>query len=251
MIITGLNKIPLAVSDSTQHYLKNLVEQQVVPDGTLVVAAAQTHGRGMAGASWESEPGKNLLFSFVRYPAFLPVKNFFLLNKYVSLAVFDAMQHFLPGHKVSIKWPNDIYVDDLKICGMLIENSIMGECFQYSVSGIGLNVNQTDFSSVLPNPASMKLFTGIDYNLDEVLEFLCRRLDARFEQLLNQKRALNFEYLSHLFRVNEWAEYEHYQTIIKAKIIGINRYGMLQLMQKGGKRMECDMKTIKFILKQT
>lgn len=246
-MITGLNRIPLSVSDSTQNYLKSLVEQGLAPEGTMVVAESQSKGRGMGGNTWQSEAGKNLLFSFVRFPTFLRAQDFFLLTKYVSLAVRNVVQDTLPQSRVTIKWPNDIYVEDRKICGMLIENSIQGERFISSISGIGLNVNQVDFSEDLPNPVSLKMVSGKEYKLKPLLDLLCEGLDEKYDQLIHEKKALNDDYFLHLYRFNEWADYEHNGAVVTAKITGVNRFGLLQLTLKNDEKLECDMKTIRYL----
>lgn len=249
-MITGKNRIHLKVADSTQDHIRNLMEQGLAEDGTLVTAALQTHGRGMGGNVWQSEAGKNLMFSLLRTPTFLPARSFFLLNKFVALAVRDVLAEMLPQAEIRIKWPNDIYAGDRKICGMLIDNSIQSDRFLSSVIGIGLNVNQVEFSADLPNPVSMKLISGNDFDPERLLDRLCLSLEARYEQLKNQKRQLDQDYLSCLYRIEKWAEYEVEGRRIIARITGINPYGMLELKDKSDHLLVCDMKSVKFLFNE-
>ena len=134
--------------------MNQLIKNTEVAEGTVVLAKEQTSGRGQVNNTWESSYGDNLLMSIVLYPEFLHAGNQFLLSKFVSLAIVDFLSYYLEN--VTIKWPNDIYVGNKKIAGVLIENSLRGAFISSSVVGIGLNVNQTEFSSSIPNPTSLK-----------------------------------------------------------------------------------------------
>lgn len=138
-------------------------------DGTVVTAAEQTAGRGQRGNSWESEPGKNLTFSIVIRRGFQAPRQF-ELSMLVSLGLTSALSKHLDPDRVKIKWPNDIYFDDRKLAGILIENTVSASGIERSIAGIGLNVNQTEFRSDAPNPVSMKQITGETYDLESVLE---------------------------------------------------------------------------------
>ena len=145
--------IHIAKADSTNGYLNALCEKEKVSELTTVVADFQTAGRGQRGNSWESEYGKNLMFSFVLYPTFLEARKQFLLSQIASLAVKETLDLYIGD--VSIKWPNDIYWKDKKICGMLIENDLMGIHISQSIAGVGININQKEFHSSAPNPISI------------------------------------------------------------------------------------------------
>ena len=140
--------IHISETNSTNSYLQTLcAKQQGVAAFTTVVADFQTSGRGQRGNSWESEPKKNLLFSFVLFPDFLEARRQFLISQIVSLAIKEELDSY--ADDFSIKWPNDIYWKDKKICGMLIENDLMGRNISQSISGIGINVNQEAFHRLL------------------------------------------------------------------------------------------------------
>ena len=147
--------------ESTNKYceLLNLGETE---EFTVIVAKEQTAGIGQRGNHWAAAPGQNLTFSVVLRPAFLPAADQYALTKAVSLAIVDTLAPLLPqrAEEVRIKWPNDIYVDDRKICGILINNHLQQERIAATVVGIGLNVNQRTFPDWVPNPTSLALLTG-------------------------------------------------------------------------------------------
>lgn len=140
-------------TNSTNNYLQSLCSEQKVEELTVIVADFQTSGRGQRGNSWESDPGKNLLFSTVIFPEFLEARRQFLISQIISLAIKEELDTYTSD--ISIKWPNDIYWKEKKICGMLIENDLMGRNINQSIAGIGININQEIFHSSAPNPVSL------------------------------------------------------------------------------------------------
>jgi BirA family biotin operon repressor/biotin-[acetyl-CoA-carboxylase] ligase len=222
--------------------------EKPLSEGTVIVAEVQTGGRGVDGNTWESEEGKNLTFSMVIYPTYLfPVDQFYL-TKAISLGVCHTVMKYL-GPKCSIKWPNDVYFGNDKIAGILIQNGIQGNRFSYSIAGIGLNVNQVNFSKDIPNPVSMKLVSERDHDLDDLLDELCLSIDGYLELLKEgRQEKLDEEYISSLFRINEWAEYVYKGDRIRGRIKGVNRYGHLILDVPSGRMVECDLKEISFVI---
>lgn len=143
------------------------------PHGHAVAAVSQSAGRGQRGSSWESEPGMNVTMSvMLRHgDEGLDVERHFEISRHVALAVASVLdRNGIEG--VHVKWPNDIYVGNLKICGILIENSLSGRRITRSIAGVGLNVNQTEFRSDAPNPVSMKMLTGITYDVADLTQAL-------------------------------------------------------------------------------
>lgn len=170
-------------TDSTNTLLKELIANGQQPK--FLYAGYQTAGRGQTGNGWESEANKNLLCSIL-----LPAReNLFELNVVTAVAV----QRLL-GEDFTIKWPNDIYWQDKKVAGILIENAIIGNELKYSIAGIGLNVNQTEWHSDAPNPVSLKQITGKDYDIDELME----QLYAEVQKVLNED--VWSYYKAHLYR---------------------------------------------------
>ncbi|MEM9649321.1 MAG: biotin--[acetyl-CoA-carboxylase] ligase, partial [Bacteroidota bacterium] len=173
--------IKLDATDSTNLYLRNLMHSQNLSDYTVVVTQKQVKGRGQMGTSWQSESGKNLTFSVLKRFNNLPSTKQFNLNICVSRAVTTALQDLnIPDIKV--KWPNDIMSGSSKICGILIENVLKGHDIQNAVIGIGLNVNQTKFPG-LDKVASLKLLTGKNFDLEEVLQQILEKLKLHLSKI--------------------------------------------------------------------
>ena len=179
----------IARTNSTNTLLKELIANGQWPaNDTFIRAGYQTAGRGQTGNGWESEEGKNLLCSILLPPR----KNLFELNVVTAVAVQRTL-----GSGYTIKWPNDIYWQDKKIAGILIENAIIGNELKYSIAGIGLNVNQTEWQSDAPNPISLKQITGEEHDLDELMCALMRVINKVLEE---PKEAVWDYYKAHLYR---------------------------------------------------
>lgn len=157
---------------------------------TMVAARSQSAGRGQRGNSWEAEPGCNLTLSvFLRPPMGFHPRSQFSISEAVALGVADTLGLF--GIEAAVKWPNDIYVGDRKIAGILIEHSLLGPSIQHTIAGIGLNVNQERFLSPAPNPVSMTNVAGRRFSLAEVRERLAENLERRFEETWDPKKREN------------------------------------------------------------
>jgi BirA family biotin operon repressor/biotin-[acetyl-CoA-carboxylase] ligase len=235
--------------DSTNTYAKELLNKEFLPEGSLIITITQNNGRGNGGNSWESESGKNLTGSFVLYPLFLQAKDQFILNMSISLAVYDFVKGYIPESEVKIKWPNDIYIDNKKVAGLLIENSIQGSEFCQSIAGIGININQEKFTSDAPNPVSLINITKHDYNISECVDRLFLCLAKRYTMLENELfEAIRSDYMEALYRYNDFSEYIYNNKKISAKINGIGEMGMLQLLTSENILIECDFKQISFVI---
>ena len=178
--LARFHRVDLADTESTLLCARRYAEE-TGREFTLVTADYQTAGRGQRGNSWESERGQNLLLALVARPAFLPAAAQFRLSQTVALAVADTVARYTDD--VAVKWPNDVYVGDRKICGMLIEHDLAGPAIARSVMGIGLNVNQTAFRSSAPNPVSLRLLCGRPLDREEVLRALLRRFCRYYDGL--------------------------------------------------------------------
>ncbi len=245
-LFTGRKLIRLAETGSTNRFLNELVQHEAVPEGTVVTAGYQTVGQGLGGTAWFSEPGSNLLMSVLFRPDFLPVPKIYLISKAIALAIKDFLND--QGIPAKIKWPNDIYVDDNKICGVLIENSLRGSQVLQSVCGIGLNVNQQIFPPGIPNPVSMKLITGKTYSVDECLAALCRQLEKRYLQIKSQNfNHINNDYLKSLFRFYEMKSFETAAEKFNAQIIDVEDDGRLVLKKENGIIQRFVFKEIRFL----
>jgi BirA family biotin operon repressor/biotin-[acetyl-CoA-carboxylase] ligase len=189
------------------------------------------------------------LASFVVSPNYVKPESQFILNKIVSLAVSDFVKEMLPKKEVQIKWPNDIYVGNKKIAGILINNSINGTEMCSSIIGIGLNVNQTKFLSDAPNPVSLKKLRRKSFNVHTCLIRLSDYLNLRFRQMMQNKiNVLDEEYLSILYQYKEFANYKIDGRIVNAKIVGLDQYGKLCLKSKDLITYCCDLKEVEFVI---
>lgn len=234
--------------DSTNTFLQKLIKSEKVPEGTIVTAKHQTAGKGQRGNTWKDEPNLNIAMSLYLCPAFLPVSQQFFLNKMVCLGVKDALDTYL-STKVKIKWPNDLYVDEKKLGGILIETSSLGKNINEAIIGIGINVNQVGFPADLPNPISMKLVAETTFVLTEIIEKLANCLTDWYDLLKNGNFSMiNQAYEQTMFRFDELARFQVHEAEIKGKIIGVDELGRLMIRTEQGKTHVFDLKEIKFLL---
>lgn len=206
--------------------------------GTAAAAHAQTAGRGQRGNSWESEPGKNLTFSLLLKPNSLPASRQFEISQIVAIAVAKVLREELRTDDVKIKWPNDIYYKDKKICGILIENSLTGPAIDRSIAGIGINVNQAVFHSDAPNPISMRAISGNEYELNPLLIRFVRRIVGDFDayEAAPDPEALSALYKSMMWRAEGYWPYRDNLTgeTIEARILDVAPTGHLTLAPVDG-----------------
>lgn len=249
-LFVGQNSIHLKSVDSTNSYASELLVRINPPEGTVIYTFEQRNGRGQRGNSWESEANKNVASSFIFFPAFLPVGKQFLLNKIIALSVADLMAELLHSpdktHEIKIKWPNDIYIDNKKIAGILIENALRENNIQNAVVGIGININQTKFSNGI-NATSMSLLMNKEFDLKLVLSHLCELIEARYLQLKGNKlERIDTAYLQQLYQLNEWCYYSSDNQLFEGRIIGVSAIGKLLVQLKTTEIKEFDLKEIKF-----
>ena len=237
--------------ESTNQYLQRLLDEGIDITDNIVVADFQTSGKGQGNNVWQSEDGMNLLFSIALDMSFLKAENQFLLTQMVSVAMIDVLKKYLPKESLFIKWPNDIYFNDKKIAGILIKNEIKGMMLGTSIIGIGLNVNQTYFDKSLPNPISMKMITGKDYDLERLLLEVYKSTSLQVYKCQSQcqsqcQSSIVNSYNHHLYRYNRWALFEHEGIEKEMMIVGYDRFGRLVLKEKNDREVVCDLKEIIF-----
>lgn len=214
--------------DSTNLYALQLIKDTNPSGGTVVMALNQTEGRGQQANTWESESGKNLTISLILRPEFILAQDQFQVSMIISLGVKDYLSSYIEN--VSVKWPNDIYVGDKKIAGILIEQSIMGTHLSHSVCGLGLNINQEKFVSDAPNPISLNMLTNAIYNIEEELSKILASIENRYLQV-QKGNALQLEkdYLKALYWINEIRTFKDEDDEFEGKIVGISEFGQLQI----------------------
>lgn len=221
----------LEETTSTNDYLSELCRQGKAEEFYTVIAEKQTAGKGQRGNSWISESGKSLTFSLVLYPTVLEANKQFFLSMLAAVSIVDALTDYTEGF--SIKWPNDIYWKDKKICGILIENELEGNFLGQSIIGIGLNVNQTSYPSSLPNPISLHQIVGKEINREEILRKIIhaiiggyRSLETKFDET---SQSLAYLYKNLLYRKEGFHRYKDCHGEFMAEIQDVGSDGYLYL----------------------
>ena len=231
---------------STNNVAANLIQLKNPPEGTIVHAGYQSAGKGQKGNTWESEPNKNLMFSIVLYPSMVSPSGQFIISMVISLGISDYLKPAV--NNVRIKWPNDIFAGNDKIAGILIENSIAGDSIVSTVAGIGLNVNQDVFPDFIPRAVSLRMITGREYDLTACLSQLSACLDKRYKQLIaGENDEIRKQYISSLYRLNEWAQYRAAGSEFTGRILSVNESGCLMVETEKGKIRDFAFREIEFI----
>jgi BirA family biotin operon repressor/biotin-[acetyl-CoA-carboxylase] ligase len=224
-----------------------------LPHGYCISADFQTSGHGQATNRWESEDGKNLLFSLLLRPTVIPAAEQFVITELVTLAIINALQDYI-RQQITIKWPNDIYVGDKKLCGILIENALCGPTIDTCIVGIGININQELFVSDAPNPVSLKQLNGRDNDRGEILAEIYQNILNYYDYLADNwqnndiKQSLHYEYMNNLYRRTGYHNYstpegEHF----RAEIENIGPQGHLTLRLESGEQRIFAFKEVIFI----
>ncbi|TKG91146.1 biotin--[acetyl-CoA-carboxylase] ligase [Puteibacter caeruleilacunae] len=247
MKLIGKNTIKLDIVDSTNNYANRQLSEKQPVEGTVVLAGFQESGRGQINNYWESEANKNLTFSIVLYPSFLEIMSQFMISKVITLGLTDFLKQHVA--EVAIKWPNDIYVGNKKIAGILVENAIRGGEIASSIVGVGLNINQEVFVSDAPNPISLKLLTGVDYELDSTLQSICDCTDYWYSKLKSGfNEELNQAFHERLYRLGEKAEFKDQQGTFTGVIKGVNAIGQLIIEDEENISKEYHFKEVEYVL---
>ncbi|MEM6736036.1 MAG: biotin--[acetyl-CoA-carboxylase] ligase [Bacteroidota bacterium] len=229
---------------STNDELSSMVKNESVPEGTVIYTDHQFKGRGQRGDKWEDEPGKSVLFSILLKPSALSLSSQYLLNLVTGLAVLDTLKEKTRA-SLKLKWPNDIYLNNKKIAGVLIENNIKGRNIEFSVVGIGLNLNQ---KSVKIHQATSLLFeTGVLYDRDDFLEDLLIYMEYWYLKLTHGKyHEIREAYHYSLLWKDEIRTFRDTHSVFKGIIKGINEYGKL-IIEKKNEEFTYNVKEIQFV----
>lgn len=242
--------INLHETGSTNAYLldnaANFADEQL----TIAVAAYQTAGRGMGTNTWESEAGKNLLFSMLIHPTEIAIRNQYLISMTEALALRDAIEEEIGMPGVTIKWPNDIYYENKKISGTRIDLNIMAGKMQDFVLGTGININQKDFHSDAPNPVSMSQVTGRLHNIEAILGRIIELFQHYYDILMseNGNEKIVAMYHEHLFRKQGIYAYADDKGEFLAQMQEVKPNGMLVLRRVDGTVSTYEFKEVKYII---
>ncbi len=228
--------IHIEETDSTNRWLKAHGE------GTMVVVADyQTAGKGCGTNSWESERGKNLTFSMLIHPTDIPASQQFRITEVVSVALCEVLEQYIGD--VSIKWPNDIYMGDKKICGVLIENRLQGNVIVDSIIGIGLNVNQTEFVSDAPNPVSLRQLLGREIDREALLHDFLETLET-----VSSSETTYSAYRNKLFRLGKQAVFSDETGRFEGTIQDVETDGRLLIKDLAGQERRYAFKEVQFVI---
>lgn len=244
---------------STSSLLREQYTEQL-PHLYTIRTDYQTAGRGQAGNSWESEEGKNLLFStLLRYKDILAMEQW-RLSMLVAVVLWDVLARYLPKEGLTIKWPNDIYYGDRKLVGILVENILSGMMVDHSIVGVGVNVNQTIWRSDAPNPISMQQITGKEYNVEMIMNEWKSSMKAWENRSIDDVKAA---YMQQLYRRRGWHMYverevsiapttiaeEKLDSVFLAEIVGVSAQGELLLRRENGQVKTYHFKQIRYVVK--
>ncbi len=246
-LFLGKKIIFLPQCHSTNTELVARSRELTCPEGMIVYTDYQKSGKGQRGNEWIADPGKNILMSVLLHPRFLTPKEQYFLNLIVGLAIVDVVKEYVLHDEVSLKWPNDIFIKDKKVAGVLIESSFRGGSLESSVVGVGLNVNQRNFE--LPTATSMNVVNpeSVDLDREIVLENLLLRLEFWYLKLKNgAKDDIRNAYHSLLMWRGEERRFKSELEEFEGEIVGINEYGKLSIKVQNKLRV-FDVKEIEFV----
>jgi len=232
---------------STNEMLWKMIREKSVPEGFILYTDFQKAGKGQIGNTWESKARKNLLFSMVMYPKHIPIDEQFVISQFVSLAIKKTLDNYIDD--VCVKWPNDIYWNDKKLGGILIENSLQGKEIKATVVGIGLNINQKNFESDAPNPVSIFQILGKTVRRKKILIEIQQNILEMYNQLDFEK--IRLEYFSSLYRKDGYHTYKAEDEMFRAKIKSVHPDGQLELQTESGECRGFYFKEVQFLTHST
>lgn len=238
------NSLHLDETTSTNNFLRESLRQKTLPEGFVVFTDFQTAGKGQIENSWESGKGKNLLFSILLYPHQISIEEQFIMSQIVSIALVKVLSEYCEG--IKIKWPNDIYINDKKLAGILIENSLQGAQIKSTIIGIGLNVNQTDFKSDAPNPVSLRLLNNKSYNRKVILEKIIDNILRIYSDM--DKDIVREIYFTNLYRNDGFYAFRRGNKVFNARIKNVLPNGKLILSLENESTKAFYFKEVEFII---
>ncbi|HRN47718.1 MAG TPA: biotin--[acetyl-CoA-carboxylase] ligase [Niabella sp.] len=225
--------IELPAIDSTNNYALSLVKTQKLTErqttslhGTVVFAHEQLQGKGQRGKKWLSAPGENLLMSLILDTKAIKLHQQFLLSAFIATKTRHFVEKLIEK-ETFIKWPNDIYIQDKKAGGILIENILAGSDWKWAVAGIGININQKEFDASIPNAISINQITGLPYNCKDLAAKLSKLIIENFDSVTIKGEELINEYNQFLFRRGQQVRFKKENRLFEAQVIGVNTNGKL------------------------
>lgn len=241
--VSGFEVLEYEKVESTNTLAESFASGEL-KDKQVFLTYHQTQGRGQVGNKWESEPNRNISMTIVFKPEGLEAGKQFAISMVIALGCFDFVSRYVNG--CSVKWPNDIYVHDHKIAGILIEHRIGGMYIQSSLCGIGLNVNQEVFHSDAPNPVSLLQLTGKKIPLETVLTELLECIGRRYARI-GDYEWLEAGFMQHIYRAHGMFSWEDETGKFRAAVEGVDEYGQLKLKDTEGRMRIYGFKEVKYI----
>ncbi|MCE6991612.1 biotin--[acetyl-CoA-carboxylase] ligase [Dyadobacter sp. CY323] len=246
-LIIGKKVVYLPSCHSTNDIAAEIVHAGLFAEGTVVITDNQIKGRGQRGSEWHANPGENLTFSVILSPHFLPIQHQFLISQITALAVRSFVSNYIDG--VKVKWPNDVLVNGKKICGILIENSILGMKLTNSIIGIGVNINQLEFEN--GRATSLAQETESQYILAEEFQKLARIIEAYYLKLrtTSHDHDIKLEYLQHLHGYDQEVKVSFKGQYQNAQVIDVTEQGRLRVkLSSQPDILELGLKEIEWVL---
>ncbi|MFW5851474.1 MAG: biotin--[acetyl-CoA-carboxylase] ligase [Bacteroidota bacterium] len=218
---------------STNTFAYSLMLDEKPPEFTVIIADSQTNGRGQKNNIWVSNPGENLTFSVILYPKHISASHQFVISECISLAIRNVVVQYCPN--TTIKWPNDVYVGDSKIAGILIEHVLSSSAIAGSVVGVGLNCNQLQFPHSIPNPTSIKKSTGKHVVMKDLFFELLGQFYKIYSRTQSDIALIHAQYLQHIYLFETYVTYKDANGEFRGKIVHIDENGLLHICDDLGK----------------
>lgn len=248
-----MKHIHLAETTSTMQAVRD-ADERLAAGGVVVVSADyQTSGRGQRGNSWESEHGQNLLFSMAFCPVGVQASRQFMVSEALSVAIVETVRSIAPSVSVTVKWPNDIYIGDCKVAGILIEHDLQGGEIRRTIAGVGLNVNQMVFRSDAPNPVSLRQVLRQQFDckvlLDAILGKFFGMMGLEGKRATATSVSVHATYMELLYRRKGLFPYRAGSETFMAEIADVSANGTLLLRTADGKVRQFGFKEVEFVIK--
>ncbi|MGN6603152.1 MAG: biotin--[acetyl-CoA-carboxylase] ligase [Ginsengibacter sp.] len=240
MAFNSQNLVILDCVDSTNNYAMALIKKGKINCAAAVFAKEQTHGKGRRGRQWKSNPAENIILSVAVPMQWQSISKQFEISVPAALSCYDLFQKYILGN-LFIKWPNDIFIGDSKAGGILIENVIKGNIWQWSVVGIGLNINQEEFEEGIQKASSLKLASGKNFDVLELAEELYSNLLGRIDEIKEgQFEKMLEEYNHKLYARGKKVKLKKQNAVFETKIIGVSGFGQLITEDSVERRFDFD-----------
>ena len=233
-----INVINISEIDSTNSYAVGLIEKGKANEGDVVVTKSQKQGKGQGENHWESEPNKNITGTLILEPIFISPSRQFVLTQLISLSIISILDNYLSKYNTnsSIKWPNDIYIGNKKIAGILFQNFVVGESLTYSVIGIGININQKKFSLKTGNPIALIEYLKEEVDTNDILNEILEDFKNRYESFREYQdyNNVNEAYLDKLYLKGAWHNFTDLNGSFTGKISDVDEFGRLEIITRSG-----------------